>query len=92
MYQTLSADGNSNVHTTSDSPHYHAYIHVHLSGDFGSGTAKVQFQSQDGSTWLDVAGGSFTSATDTIFDMRPNTALRVNLNGSTSPSLVVEIK
>mgnify|MGYP001812811864 CR=1 FL=1 len=85
--ETLSADGDS-AEVDVIGPAY-----VHLSGTFDSGTAKIQFKGSDG-TWRDVAGASYAAAADKVVDFPPRSqnTLRVNLNGSTSPALVVGIK
>ncbi len=65
-------------------------LRLSLTGVFGSGTAKLQARTPEG-TIVDVAEGSFTAATDTIFDFpaRSETDVRVKLTGSSSPLLVV---
>ena len=82
--QTLNADGPS-VTVATLGP-----LHLSLTGDFGSGTAKLQSKGPNGS-WIDVANGSFTAVTDTIFDFpaRSETDVRVDLSGATAPALVV---
>lgn len=83
MIQTLSADGNSSSVAASGK------VHVHLSGTFGSGTAKVQFQGPDG-TWRDIAGAAYTAAADEIIELgKSQYNIRVNLASATNPSLVV---
>ncbi len=83
MIQTLSADGNSSSVACAHK------VHVHLSGTFGSGTATVQFQGEDG-TWRAIAGASYTTAADEIIALgRSQYNIRVNLASSTAPSLVV---
>jgi hypothetical protein len=82
MLETISADGNSSSVSTSQK------VHVHLSGTFGSGTAKVQFK-DEGGTWRDIAGASYTAAADELIELgKSQYDLRVNLSGSTSPALV----
>jgi ribosomal protein L21E len=86
MIQTLSADGNSSAITTNDK------VHVHLSGSFGGGTAKVQYMGENG-TWYDIAGASYTAAADEIIELgKSQYNLRVNLASSTTPSLVVNLR
>jgi hypothetical protein len=60
---------------------------------FGGGTAKLQERDIQGST-VDVASGSFTAATHTIVDYPAGSIneLRVDLSGSTAPSLPVTIQ
>jgi hypothetical protein len=83
VIQTLSADGNSSSVAVAHK------VHVHLSGTFGGGTAKVQFQGEDG-TWRDIAGASYTAAADEIIELgRSQYNIRVNLASATGPSLVV---
>lgn len=85
--QTLVADGNT-VDTGTVGP-----VRLSLTGGFGGGTAKLQALDPSGA-YVDVAGGSFTAATDTLFDF-PEYAqnqLRVNINGSTTPTLVIWIQ
>ena len=66
---------------------------LHLSNDFGTGTAKLQMQLPDGE-WDDVVNGSFTAATDTVFDFPPyaNNVIRVNIASSSSPDLDILIQ
>jgi len=87
LWQTLSGDGNSNQHSC------YGRMHLHLSGNFDSGTAKLVLIDGNGVA-RDVAGASFTAATDSIYDFpaRSETRVYVNLNGSTSPTLVVGIR
>ena len=65
-------------------------VRLSLTGDFGSGTAQVQAKNPNG-VWLNVDNGSFTAVTDSIFDFPPGLGvqLRVDLTGSTGPSLNV---
>jgi hypothetical protein len=84
---TLGADGNTK------GVEVYGRCHLSLTNDFGSGTAKLQAQAPDGS-WVDVANGAFTAATDTVFDFPRygiNT-VRVNLASSTSPDLDIWIQ
>ena len=85
--ETLSANGQTAV-TVTIGP-----ARLSLTGTFGSGTAKLQAK-DPGGNWIDVANGSFTAVTDTIFDFpaRSETDLRVDLSGSTNPTLVVWIQ
>ena len=80
----LSADGNTGEYTA------YGAVRLSLTGGFGSGTAKLQAK-DPGDNWVDVANGSFTAVTDTIFDFPDfsKNVLRVNLASSTSPTLVV---
>lgn len=86
MLQTLSADGNSAAVTANHK------VHVHLSGDFGGGTAKVQFQ-DEGGTWRDFAGASYTAAADALIELgKSNYSIRINLASSTTPALIVNLR
>ncbi len=82
--QTLSADGETTAITVIGE------TRLSLTGTFGSGTAQLQARGPDG-VYVSVTGGSFTAATDTLFDFPENTRndLRVSLSGSTSPALKV---
>lgn len=84
---TLSADGNSTEYGTVGP------VRMSLSGSFGGGTAKLQAKDPSGA-WVDVAGGSFTIAADQLFDFPEHTQnqLRVNMAGSTTPTLVIWIQ
>ena len=87
LWQTLSADGDSNEHVC------YGRVHLHLSGGFGGGTAKLVLIDGNGVD-RDVASASYTAATDAIFDFpaRALTRLYVNLNGATTPTLVVGLR
>lgn len=82
--QTLAADGQTTDYGTVGP------VRLSLSGSFGGGTAKLQAQDPSGA-WVDVAGGSFTIAADQLFDFPENVQnqLRVDMSGSTTPTLVV---
>ena len=85
--QTLAADGS----TTFES--FIGLIRLSLTGDFGGGAAKLQNVDPSGAT-IDVANGSFTTVTDSLFDFPPGAVntLRVNLSGSSNPDLDVWIQ
>ena len=85
--ETLSANGNTTVQKVAGP------VRLSLTGPFGGGTAKLQSITPAGN-WVDVANGSFTAVTDTLFDfpLQANNELRVNLAGSTTPGLVVWIQ
>lgn len=86
MIQTLAADGNSSQVRCNHK------VHVHLSGDFGGGTAKVQYMGENG-TWYDIAGASYTAAADELIELgKSNYDIRVNLASSTAPALVVNLR
>ena len=86
-FDTLTADGNSSPHRVIGP------VRLSLTNDFGTGTAKLQAQAPDGS-WVDVANGSFTAATDTLFDFPEfsQNNVRVNLASSSSPDLDIWIQ
>ena len=68
-------------------------VRLSLTGTFGGGTAQLQTK-DPGGNWVDVANGSFTAVTDTLFDfpLEANNEVRVDLSGSTTPALVVWIQ
>ena len=80
---TLTGDGQSTV-LVINGP-----VRLSLSGNFGAGTAKFQTKDPEG-VWIDVSTG-LTAAVDTNFDFPKNAQneCRVDLSGSTSPSLAV---
>lgn len=80
------ATGTLTTNTTTDEVRL-VRPHVHLSGTFGGGTIKFQFEDDNG-TWRDIAGASYTSATDIILDFRRAVTIRGSLSGATAPSLV----
>lgn len=82
--QTLAADGQTTSVKTINP------VRMSLTGTFGGGTAKLQVQDPN-EAWVDVAGGSFTAVTDTLFDFPKMSVndLRVDISGSTTPALVV---
>ena len=85
--QTLSANG------TTTFKKYIGPVVVSLTGTFGSGTAKIQ-KKDPSDAIVDIAGSSFTLATDTIFDFPKDQTndLAVNLTGATGPSLVIVVQ
>ena len=85
--QTLTADGETTAVTVSGP------ARLSLTGTFGSGTAQLQARGPDG-VYVDVTGGEFTAATDTLYDFPNNTRndLRVTLTGATAPALKVWIQ
>ena len=64
--------------------------HIHLSGNFGGGTAVIQFKDTSGVA-RSLANGSFTSAVDKLVSTGFNTDLRISLSGATGPALVYDI-
>src|SRR5210317_464630 len=85
--ETLSSDGDTSTVNVG------GVVRVSLTGDFGSGTAKLQAQTPAGS-FVDVNGASWTSATDTLVEFPPNSnnIVKINLASSTSPALVCWIQ
>ena len=57
-----------------------------IEGTWGSGTAKLQYLSKDGSTWVDLIDLSFTANGQNEVVFR-KCRMRLDLSGSTSPSL-----
>lgn len=93
LIDTLTADGNSAVWYVS-TPHKGT---VHLTGTFGSGTAKVQI-SRDGTTYYDfsaqnsagtVADVAYTEDEIKAFDPFASGYYRIVLSGSTNPSIKI---
>ncbi len=85
--QVLSADGNT------DAVKYVGPIRLSLKGDFGSGTATLQ--DKDPVNVFDgVTNGVFTAEADKLIDypIAEINEVRVNLAGSTAPTLVVWIQ
>ena len=80
--QTLIADG------TTTFRRFIGPVRLSLTNDFGTGTAKLQNKDPSDAT-VDVANGSFTAVTDTIFDFPVDeiNEIAVNLAGSTAPDL-----
>ena len=77
---SLSADGSSEW-VPAKGP-----FHLHLSNDFGGGTATVQFKDVDGNI-RSITNASFIAAVDKLISTGFNTDVRVTLVGSTSPDL-----
>lgn len=90
IISTLSANGNSTQFFFTNSRDALSGIFLHLSGTFGSGTVKLQFQGNDG-TWRDVTTVSYTAATDKYITLPAERNYRLNLSGATSPSIYFEI-
>ncbi len=82
--QVLTADGDT------DTKQFVGPVRLSLTGTFGGGTAKLQAKDLS-AAFIDIANGSFTAATDTIFDFPEGSRnfLKVNIAGSTTPALVV---
>ena len=85
---TLSADG-----ATSAVKWRGGDGNVEVSGTFGGGTATVQKSTDGGTTWkdMDTTNLSFTETTFKTFRANDGDKLRVNLSGSTTPTLEVFI-
>jgi len=86
--QVLSADGNT------DPKKYVGPIRVSLKGDFGSGgTATIEDKGPD-NLFDGVTNGVFTAEADKLIDypVAEINEVRVDLTGSTSPTLVVWIQ
>lgn len=81
---TLTADGSSDW-TPAKGP-----FHLHLSGNFGGGTAQLEFKDTLGNT-RSIANGSLTTASDKRVSTGFNTEVRITLSGSTSPALIYDI-
>ena len=56
-------------------------------GTFGGGTAKLQIQAPDGSTWLDVGAGTTLTTSGIGGFTLPTGRLRLSLSGSAAPSI-----
>ena len=83
-YGTLSADGQSDTYTVKGN----TGVWVHQSGDYGSGGAtKIQMLAKDAATWKDIAGSGFSAADDSHYYFPHLTKIRLDLSGSTSPTL-----
>ena len=84
--QTLAADGQTDVKI------FVGPVRLSLTGDFGTGTAKLQSKDPSGA-FVDIANGLFNAVTDTVFDfpIGASNELRVDLAGATAPALVVWI-
>lgn len=61
---------------------------------WGSGTLKMQSSFDGGTTWVDVAGASWTSGDGlvSVDDLAFGRFIRFNLAGATSPSLTITVK
>lgn len=83
VFENQAADGNSTTFTAA-----RGVVQLTIKGTFGSGTVKLQRQVDDSSTpvWVDFDTGSFTSAVIRNVEV-PAGPLRLNLSGSTAPSL-----
>lgn len=92
--QTISADGNTTAVTL---PGLYNRVTVNLgtTATFGSGTVKVQASPDAGTTWVDVTSASFSSATAATKKADYNvygTKVRLNVAGSTNPTLDLQVR
>ena len=65
--------------------------HVHVSGDFGSGTITFYFKDGNGG-WRAIEGAAFTSADDVVLEFERPTSIKGTLGSSTSPALIWSIE
>ncbi len=61
-------------------------VWIHLSGDDGGGTFKIQFKGKD-DVWKDYALATWTAVVDTVLDIPHKTLIRGDLSGATGPDL-----
>jgi hypothetical protein len=84
MQFALNADGTTGAFTATDNQ-----VAFQVAGGFGGGTLKLQVLLQDGTTWQDVEGMSWTAGLITrnlTLWMKPT--VRFSLSGATGPTLV----
>jgi len=83
---TFSADGNSSTIGWIGGNGYFT-----AQGTFGSGTCKLQFSEDGGTTWSDVGTDTtLTAGGGGVFTL-PNCSLRVNLASSSSPTIAYKV-
>lgn len=58
-----------------------------INGTFGGTTAQLQFLGPNGTTYIDVTGGSFTAAGSVSVDVARGTHARVTLTGGTPSAM-----
>ena len=93
----MASDGYTETLTADDQTVWQTFIGpvvLKLTGaSVGGGTAKLQERNKAGAV-VDVANGSFTAATHTVFDYPEGSVneLRVDLAGSTTPDLPITIQ
>jgi len=92
----MAGTGNRQVLTTNTQTNPKIFIgpvRLSLTGSFGTGIGKLQAKDPSG-VFVDVANGSFTAASDTIFDfpVSDSNELQVDLAGATAPTLAVWIQ
>lgn len=85
--QTLAADGQT------DAQQFVGPVRVSYTGDFGSGTAKIQAEDPS-EAFIDIAGSAKAAAADFVIDFPPHAVnlLQTDLAGSSSPAFVVWIQ
>ncbi len=85
--QTLTADGQT-TYVKVVGP-----VRISITGDFGTGTAKVQVKDPSDAA-VDVANASYTAAADLYLEFPPKAIneIRVDLSGSVNPALVVWVQ
>lgn len=85
--QTLAANGQTEYVKTVGP------VRVSITGDFGSGTAKVQMKDPSDAA-VDVANASYSAAADAYLEIPLNAIneVRISLSGSANPALVVWIQ
>lgn len=84
-YWEFSADGNGAAIDNSAT----GGLQFVAQGDFGGGTAKLQFSVDNGTTWQDVSGASFSAngVTSNKILASQGEKLRAVLSGSSNPDL-----
>lgn len=58
-------------------------------GTFGGGTMVLEVSPDGGTTWIPLAGASYTAAFTTVITMASGARLRAVLTGATTPSISV---
>lgn len=87
---TISADGNSSTHLVSSNTEVASGFFMQVSGTWGSGTLIAQYYAAD-ETWRTLFGGSYTSDVSKQVVVPNGTLVRLNVSGSTTPSLFYQI-
>jgi len=87
LTETLDADGPTTLRT------FLGATWLHLSGDFGGGTATFRFRDASG-VMQPFVDGVFTAAVDQRFNLPDKSlnTLQVTLAGATAPDLLVNIQ
>lgn len=83
--KTLTADGNAVLKKIRNT------ASITISGTYGGGTAKIQVCNTEDGTFMDVDNGDFTSGSNAKI-VNWSGYVRVNLSGSTTPSLLVTLE